>query len=293
MQMLETIVDSLYASDPPELLYHFTSTDALLKIVPEAGLWATDVHYLDAVSELRRAFALFDEEAQVLHAHTDFKSPVLDQLSQWLKDQIHKPRGIYVACFSASGNSLSHWRGCTSEGKGASLGFLGEQLWESCLTQKFWIGRCIYDVSRQRSISRQIVQTMFLEASAIGPDRNASPTQSFFGRFDAAAAQLLQVASLFKSAALETEDEWRAISYTALANADDNVEFRAGALGLVPYVNIALPKNARGGVDLESVTVGPTPQNHLSLAALANFLFKHDSSPGMGVSDCGIPHRRQ
>lgn len=56
-------------------------------------------------------------------------------------------------------------------------------------------------------------------------------------------------------------------------------------------MNFGLPKNAIGGVALESATVGPTPLNGLAVAALGGFLFKHASSPGMGVNGCGIPHR--
>ena len=291
MQMLERIVDSLYASEPPELLYHVTSTDAVLKIVPDAALWATDIHYFADSSELQRALELFDEEAQALHAHTKFQSPVLGQLSQWLKLEMQKPQGIFAVCFSARSNAPGQWRRGPLGGNSVSLGFLGEQVWESSLVQKFWIGRCVYDASRQRSLARQIVQAILLEASVIGPDKNASPAQSFHGRFDAIAPQLLQVAALFKSSAFEAEEEWRAVSHSSLASPEDRIEFRAGIHSLVPYIKLALPQNTKGGVAIESAMAGPTPYPGLAVTALADFLFKHASSPGTGVSTCGIPHR--
>lgn len=292
MQALDSILDSLYGSEPPELLYHVTSTDAVLKIVPDAALWATDVHYLNDSSELYRALELIDEEAQALHAQTQIQSPVLGQLSQWLKNQMQKPQGIFAVCFSGKSNLSSHWQRSALRGNGVSLGFLGEQLSASCLIQKFWIGRCVYDASRQRSLSRQIVQAILLEVSEIGADKNASPAQSFFGRFDAVAPQMLQVALLFKSAAFEAEEEWRAVSHSLLASPDDTVEFRTDEHTLVPYINLALPRNTQGGLALESAMVGPTPQTGLAVAALADFLFRHASSPGVGVTSCGIPFHR-
>jgi hypothetical protein len=292
MQMLERIVDSLYASEPPELLYYLTSTDALLKIVPDSALWATDIHYFDDSSELHRAFELFDEEAQALHVLTQGHSPVLGQLSQWLKIGMRKPQGIFAVCFSGKAKRPAQWHGAALRGNSINLGFLGEQVWESCLKQKFWIGKCVYDSGRQRTLARQIVQAILLEATAIGPDQNASPSQSFYGRFEAIAPQLLQAASLFKSMAFEAEEEWRAVSHSALVNPEDHVEFRSGDHTLVPYIKLGLPRNALGGVALENATTGPTPRTGLAISALADFLSRHASSPGMGVYSCDVPYRR-
>jgi len=84
---------------------------------------------------------------------------------------------------------------------------------------------------------------------------------------DRYADSVFPVLALAKHEAFAEEAEWRLISqhFTSL----DNAKFREGASMLVPYLPLQLERDDQV---FESVLLGPTPHEELSLPALTAFL---------------------
>jgi hypothetical protein len=52
----------------PEFLYHYTGSDAFLKITETGRMWATNIMFLNDASEFKHGAKLADEEAAALLA---------------------------------------------------------------------------------------------------------------------------------------------------------------------------------------------------------------------------------
>ena len=98
--------------DMPDVIYHYTSNEALLKILGSKSLRLSARHHLNDSMEGEQFFSVIktrdsksDEGrvAAIRHALNLFE--------------------VFVACFSASGDLLSQWRGYAGNGSGVAIGF--------------------------------------------------------------------------------------------------------------------------------------------------------------------------
>lgn len=96
----------------PEVIYHYTSNEALLKILEGKTLRLSPKHHLNDTMEGEQFFALLATHPSQPDASR------LDRLRKALD-----PFEFFVACFSSCGDRLSQWRGYATNGTGASIGF--------------------------------------------------------------------------------------------------------------------------------------------------------------------------
>jgi hypothetical protein len=296
-QPIESVSSSLFSSSPTDILYHYTSLDALVSIVPGGKLWASDVHYLNDSSELHHAVQLFVRDVHTRQQSDPPSSDValLWQLSSWLQGRLASGHLLFVACFTEAGDLLSQWRGYTPHARGVSLGFSSSHLLECANVQGFAFGRCIYQQSEQQRIAHAAMQAVIDSAKAVGPapPSEAHPSQSFHPVFTAAEPHLLMIAALLKHQAFEAEKEWRAVSAYVSDYVNSPVHHRAGRTTLVPYWQFDLHRPGMDGIGIESAVLGPTPHPALALQALDQFLAHNKVSGGKmrRTSVSQVPYR--
>ncbi|WP_209421538.1 DUF2971 domain-containing protein [Melaminivora jejuensis] len=96
----------------PEVVYHYTSNDVLLKILEHKALRLSAKHHLNDTLEGDQFFAL-------LKTHPSAPDSLrIDDLRNALD-----PFEFFVTCFSSLGDRLSQWRGYAANGTGVSIGF--------------------------------------------------------------------------------------------------------------------------------------------------------------------------
>lgn len=95
----------------PEVIYHYTSNEALLKILEGKTLRLSAEHHLNDSMEGEQFFALLATHSSQPDASR------LDSLRKALD-----PFEFFVSCFSSCGDRLSQWRGYAANGTGASIG---------------------------------------------------------------------------------------------------------------------------------------------------------------------------
>ena len=129
--------------DPP-IVYHYTSTDTLLKIATaEKGnesIWATNIRFLNDVKERDHCREMIAHRLEHmtttrwLELGYDFPSALskIDQ-SHW-----HVP---YVTSFSTDPDSLPQWRAYCPNGNGVSIGFKSASLRSAVLTRDLLFGK--------------------------------------------------------------------------------------------------------------------------------------------------------
>jgi hypothetical protein len=286
------IAREIYAEQPTNTLFHYTSIRGLLGIVPSGQLCASDIHYFSDAGEMKRTVALFRNAVAHAPGGDAFATTIRKLFLDWINNRLNElGHSIFAASFTANGNLLSQWRSYCDPGKGISIGFDPEKLKQSAADQSWNIGKCIYDEHQQNELAKSILDTIEkLARTEFAPPGRLQPNsaQHFFMTFE---DDLLRIAALLKYPAFSEEQEWRIVSPVTADYAKAPIEYREGHSMLMPYMRFRLPSAKDRDVDLEHVWVGPTPHVTNSMMAVNNFLTKNRAAPRLGVSYCGIPYR--
>lgn len=96
----------------PEVIYHYTSNDVLVKILEFGTLRLSAKHHLNDSMEGEQFFTLLG---------THDNNPDAARLASVRRAL--EPFEFFVTCFSSCGDRLSQWRGYASNGSGVAIGF--------------------------------------------------------------------------------------------------------------------------------------------------------------------------
>lgn len=280
--MIDQLRAELFAAEPSNTLYHYTSLQGLMGIIESRTLRASDVRYMNDSTELKYAFNLLQKAIAVRTAAQTKHDDTLFFFSTWLRDQINKGPMLFSASFRANGNLLSQWRGYASHGKGMSLGFNPGAIKALATEQRFSLGQCLYNPEQQSKIIETIIDRVLAICAS------SSCLQASFDQLEGA---LLGICALFKHPAFAEEQEWRIVSQPYACPQNHPIGFREGKAMLVPFYRFNLAHN--GAVRLDHVFVGPTPNADLSVTALMHYLTMHKADPTNGISECDIPYRQR
>lgn len=147
-----------------EMLYHYTSFDALCKIVESRIVWATDIKYLNDATEFQYGFNLAKEVYSTLNKREivpEIRDPKLRSDIEKLlgSNANNKNFGSYTCVFSLStkGDLLSQWRAYCPNG-GVSIGFSKNALERLAEQQRFKLVQCIYEPDEQKEKLRQVLR---------------------------------------------------------------------------------------------------------------------------------------
>jgi Protein of unknown function (DUF2971) len=289
MQVSEHLLSQLTSATPPEVVYHYTSAKSLQGIVESGQIWATDSRYLNDSLEFQYAVDLTTHAIVALRSKLPERDwDALDIFQRYLEDA---PRArIYVASFSAATDVLSQWRAyCpTSGGVCVGIATAGLRARDDCLFLQ-----CIYDADSQQTLILELVGHLLNRFRSFSPDaqedaallRLGTLGEEFFDGF-------LILASIFKHPGFAEEQEWRVLlvdSYTLdEAERTENIHFREGRSGLVPFVTYQISTRPDPNIFPE-ILVGPNP--HISLACDAVKLLLKVSEFKSTIVASKIPYR--
>jgi hypothetical protein len=278
----------------PQVVYHYTSADTLLKIVANKGaesIWATNLRYLNDVKEsdhclemLRYRLPQFVQlnhsphnvalEAALLHVNqTEWNAP-------------------FVASFSAYRDSLPQWRSYCPNGIGVSIGFSVSALNQCTLTRKPLLGKIVppsahldsvkylrdddwEKVDRILSQSLEVLDEWKKDQAAAADDERANhPDDKVLESI------IANRACLVKHASFESEMEYRLLAPPRWFSGK-SIRYRCSRTTVIPYVDLLMPEwgKTKHGPSrssptfddyfIEEVVVGPTPNPDLTVSALS------------------------
>jgi hypothetical protein len=295
-----------------EIVYHYTSAATLLKIVESSSIWASNLQYLNDVTEAIHCVNMMRQRLDGYLAKTKcrFSSVLKAAILDVTFDAWNSP---YVASFSAHRDSLPQWRSYCSSGNGVSIGFRAEALRRSVLSDKTWLnkvppmtstlGRVQYlensDWNRTDALLDSCVGQ--LEGwrkyqDSLPPDERGRVDDNSFLQF-----QIMQPASLVKHSSFSSEMEFRLIAPDPFFTGQELMAFRATRTTVVPYLAVLMPEwgKSRNGPTkypttyndffLREVIVGPTRNPELTSTAL-KMLFERKNVP-VTVSNSEVPYR--
>lgn len=259
-----------YFTQTPALpLYHYTGISSFMKISQNGQIWASHIRYLNDTQELVHAIELFEEVIELATFNTHYndtkRAIYLKALHSWIQENKDaNSHHLYVFSLSEVPSLLSQWRSYTPHGKGVSIGFSVERLGSMARANQCRLGKCVYEQADKWNLFNALLETLWQFCDSIADeDWSASMYQDAIA---AMANTIFPILALAKHDAFIEEQEWRFISpyQTTL----DTAHFREGTAMLTPYIPLNIPD---GETRFDSVIMGPTPHESLSLPALKTF----------------------
>ena len=276
---LSASLDNHLQEPLPDFLYHYTSQEGLLGIIGSASLWATNISYMNDVTEFDVSLRVIRDRLSKEYQHHEIEGfPGSDPIRKrkwlahrlWTFAQKIDSSDISVVCFCEDGDLLSQWRGYGS-GYGYSLGFLTNKLKELADNAGFVFGRCIYNAALQAKIVDEIVESLLSNPSYPGNLYEFT--------------KLLKYVAFFKNELFKEEREWRLVSFAPIE--PNLTNFRKGKSMIVPYTSFDLAKDQH--LSINHVYVGPCPHNELSRKSVEEMLLRNNINVWVHASS--IPFR--
>lgn len=271
----------------PDILYHYTDSNALIRIVESRSVWATKIHYLNDSTEFDHAISIAKAIAwqRLQAAHNEREREIFTLLQQRM-EQVSRIN-VFVSSFSEVSDSLTQWRGYCQDGAGYSLGFDGPLLTERASGQGFSIKPCVYEYDLQmRALGLLLDDALNSILSAPVPaPATEHPYAAEVGRF---LEHFVQLAPTLKDPSFRDEREWRLVS-GPIPTTDPRWNVRPGRSMLIPYVSILLSADS-SSLPIKEVVVGPTPHMDLAMNALSSYLSSRRLSQ-WSVKRSQVPYR--
>jgi hypothetical protein len=275
----------------PDILYHYTSLDAMTKVVSSRSLLASDTRFLNDSKELTHLTTTIIDRLKIrLRSAGPDKKPALQWLLSNLENDERDP--VYVISFSAKADDLSQWRGYTHTTQGVCIGFDTKGLRDALKQMKgdrhergrfLMLGKVIYLGENEGSSFDEFITSACGYIDVIDGDVVRS----------VAAERLITSATPFyKHIAFKDEREWRIrmSANSVFVNDPLPVECRLGKSSLIPAVRLPFEGTNMENSFIKEIIVGPTPESELSVYSIRQFV-EAENLLGVAVRPSKVPYR--
>ncbi len=281
--------DPLDQGIPSTSLHHYASQDGLRGIVGEKELWATNIEFLNDMSEFNHGLEIIKKAIAARKSQN-----IEDEQSffEWHDSNPPRiePENVFVISLSQERDLLSQWRGYTPSNRGFSIEFdpahLEKTAWE--LNQMVLV-KCAYTEDEKEELIQSLLSRYlkdWVSSTTKDDDGKVWVTPSIADSFGVRAAF---AAAAMKDSSFSEEREWRLVK----ANPDKNqIRFRNGYSFLVPYIALNWKPSGSGSIPqpIRSVTIGPCPNQGLSKKSVKKLLASHDLED-VEIHQSSIPYR--
>jgi len=273
----------------PSVVYHYTSLSAMMNILRTQTIWATDIGYLNDVSERNLLLNTVDEHlASFALKHNLDAEPFRQSDPYW-------PEGPFVASFSAERDSLNQWRSYCPIANGVSIGFKTE-----CLKGAEMTWKPIYE-GQEQSFWDFIPACDFKAVSYVEPNEDGLAIRTMNFAYAAALHSIEEMeaelaegnvsvdgyfrhnveaeASFYKHKGFLSESEYRLI-LPYVFQQFHQIQFRCTRSSMVPYVELRVPRSRNAEMirpnvyrwdAVTEIVIGPTPNTALTQRAVLGF----------------------
>jgi Protein of unknown function (DUF2971) len=299
----------------PPVVYHYTTTAGLLGILNTQKIWATDLAYLNDAAELSYGMGLVLETVtKLLTSKSEFAYPraLVPMYASIFEIALQSMRGVistFVTCFCEEPDLLGQWRGY-AVGGGYAIGFDSAELRTRTSTVvSLPLVPVVYDPTQQADVieavttraltqlielieraGKESVLTRLLHARSLSGILGEAMKEDFQSLTKDDLLALFARCAQLKDPAFREEREWRLCDLTVIRSGKD-VDFRAGHLGLIPYIKIPLSVNTQL-LPIREVIIGPGPEPQLRVAAVRSMLTCHGyDAQSVDVRPSVVPFR--
>jgi hypothetical protein len=282
----------IFASDPPDILYHYTDLNGASGIISSKSLYLTKLSYLNDTSELKLGISMFQ----------DYAKKKAEEISNFEKKEFlyssahqlnsFEETNICVSSFCENGDLLSQWR---AYGKpvGVAIGFSSKHLKRFLDNGLINLWRCVYDQALQIQIILDLIDILLRSydiIESLNRDKISlwhRAKKDLIGYFN---TTFLRVTPVLKNAHFSEEKEWRLISVPIRS---DNINYHAliGNNSASQYYSLGFSRFPEDGANLiDNVSIGPAKEQKLVADAIWVFMKEHGFKPN-GIYPSQIPYR--
>jgi hypothetical protein len=225
-------------------IWHYTNGAGLLGIIQDDAIWASSALTLNDASEVEFGMTVLDDVWTTMR--DQYPPGIATLIDDMLGESAQRAarQDIFIACASRHRDSLNQWQGYAGA-QGYAISLNTRTPWCVHLNsredfegpRKFtpvWVD-VIYDPDDQRALAQECLHFY--------ADRYLPNAQ--VGHIAVAARLLSAVSARFKHNGFKDEGEVRLIYVKPY---DMRERFRTGARGLVPYLQLASPADAKARV---------------------------------------------
>lgn len=265
----------------PETLSHYTSAEGLIGIIKGNKLRASDIGFLNDISEFEYGRKMFKEAAEkYLKADPRFEK-LLKDCDYY--DSYLKYSNIFVVSLSENNDRLSQWRGYAESGLGYSLSFetrrMGMKIPSEEHGSRFFLIPVIYDVDTQNNYLKEIFEALITEYLGF-LEKFEKPflEEGYWNWF--IHRTIFPIVG-FKSHHFEEEKEWRLVIDQDQSNVGYEplplpLEFRASKNIVTPFVEVDISSNLgtlANKLPLKAVTCGPSLDQNRAVQGVKKLLY--------------------
>jgi hypothetical protein len=289
----------------PDQVFHYTSIDAMMKIIDTRSIWCTAIPYLNDSKERTFLFEAVGRRLPILKSKDTSIDPELGLQTLEVEDVralTSFGEEVFVACFAENSDSLMHWRSYCPQESGISIGFRSACLKEARIAERPQAGMVVPPVSFCRvgylnteDTARidDIIYKAYMRAMGEVAIGNSRVVLNDYFRWEVGTFGCSN-----KLKAFEVEGELRLLTYVFYR--ENNIQFRTVRSTLIPYVEMRIPNKSDTGIDfdldkkkswdaIQSVVVGPTANMALTKRSVEAFF----ALRGMNVQviESQVPYR--
>jgi hypothetical protein len=258
----------------PKTLYHYTTANGLLGILDTSYLMASNVLYMNDLSELK--YPIRQIKCALSKALRSKNKP--DSSFELLN--LINTHGIYAGCFCKEGDDLSQWRTYSQNGTGYSIGFDLRKLKRSYEIMPPpnghpYLTEIIYDGNDQKTKLDMLARAITLNESNVNC--------TFFNSMVS-----------FKNPAFKLEAEWRAFKIVEQDSTSPPVKFREMRGTVIPYIEMSLPAldpSRSNLLPIVEIVQGPLADPELGEKALRLMLNSYGYSSDLIIRKSVVPLR--
>jgi hypothetical protein len=247
----------------PDVVYHYTSMETLLKIVDSGAIWATNIQYLNDVLEYTHYLSLIEKLLLQKITRELTASPEPDPVDEALYNILKNNRASkpfyelpFVASFSHDRDSLPQWRSYCPQGNGVCVGFRTDSLQKASVGNPSGddefpvlplVGVSFEPVLYLDPKDNNKIETLFESATreALAWEKEDKEAQD--GSEEEVPGVYLwgsirRQASRIKHASFEPENEYRLL-VTTFRHLDATIQYRTSRSTLIPYIPVRIPSS--------------------------------------------------
>jgi len=272
----------------PSEVHHYTNGAAILQILKDGELWASNALFLNDAEEVEWGIGVYTgliSGARKAKEATHSKR-ILDLFdASALHAEMLRQSSVFVCCLSAAENQLSQWRAYCKSGMGYSLGFntnglQAMQFGDSPLSLR----RVFYGPEEQVHVGLETIAGYAQYIDAL-PEESWERDKTRLNQLFIGWLHSLLIG--MKSKAFSEEREWRLV-YRDWDFGTPKYSFRTSHSGMiVPYCPLRAPNNR---LPLTRIIVGPTNHSAIAIRSMEQLLRKFNYAD-VPVEFCDIPFR--
>ena len=258
--------------EPERPLFHYTSPEALLKILETQTILATDARYLNDSEELVYVARVVAHVVASIEADTfetrslawDIEAEVVHEDAPW---------SAFVACFTTQGDQLSQWRAYAGDGAGYAIGLSKQTRLTSPDGRIVPLVPVSYARGEQEDMLRPLIEPVVRAYDGFAKRGLPIAVEKARGTLFKFFADLARAfAPVMKNPGFAEEEEWRFVVRYRPENPPTGVAYRAGRFGVTPH----LPLTEEGKrLQVKHVVLGPKLKSDIGEIAMKQLLQSH------------------